>query len=109
MKRRNILPRLEAALADTPVVLVNGPRQTGKTTLVKSLAGKRAGVRYFTFDDAAVLAAAAADPPGFISGTEGLTIIDEVQKVLYGGDTVVPIGDPFDALPVSALWSWRRR
>ncbi|MCY1457967.1 hypothetical protein D9M71_753060 [compost metagenome] len=48
---------------DSPVVLVNGARQTGKSTLVRTL---EQDVRYFTFDDPAVLAAAQADPFGFI-------------------------------------------
>ena len=37
--QRYLLPRIEEAMLDTPVVLVNGPRQAGKTTLVKHLNG----------------------------------------------------------------------
>ncbi len=80
MKRRNIVPRLDAALADTPVVLLHGARQTGKTTLVQRLAAARPGARYYTFDDAAVLAAATGDPPGFLADADDLVILDEVQK-----------------------------
>ncbi len=44
-------PRLlEEALADTPVVLLHGPRQCGKTTLSR-MAGDAAGYAYITFDD----------------------------------------------------------
>lgn len=32
---RLVRPRVDAALRDTPVVLLNGPRQAGKTTLVQ--------------------------------------------------------------------------
>jgi len=39
MFTRAITPRIELALSDTPVVLVVGPRQSGKTTLVRQLAG----------------------------------------------------------------------
>ena len=80
MKRRNIQPKVEAALQDSPVVLLNGARQTGKTTLVRKIAEDRPGTTYFTLDDAATLAAAASDPAGFLAGLDGLAIIDEVQK-----------------------------
>ena len=81
MKRRRIAARLEAALSDTPVVLLQGARQAGKTTLVQSLVEDRAGAQYFTLDDAAVLTAVAADPQGFVAGLEGMVVIDEAQKV----------------------------
>ncbi len=81
MKWRKITDRVNAALADTPVVLLNGARQTGKTTLARSLVRERPGARYYSFDDAAVLAAAADDPPGFVAAGDGPVVIDEVQKV----------------------------
>jgi len=66
-------------MADTPVVLLNGARQTGKTTLVKEVAdGQKA--TYLTLDDAATLAAATADPHGLVQGHDGLLVIDEMQK-----------------------------
>ena len=80
MYRRNIIPRVVAALDDTPVVLLNGARQTGKTTLVQALVAERDGAHYFSLDDLATLAAVAADPSGFLQGLEGLIAIDEVQK-----------------------------
>lgn len=80
MQKRGIEPRLEAALADTPVVLLHGARQTGKTTLVRSLAARRPGAQYFTLDDAAVLAAATEDPAALVAGAGYMVVIDEVQK-----------------------------
>ncbi len=79
----SLLPRFSAervsvALKDTPVVMVNGPRQCGKTTLVRSLVGDRR--RYITLDDDTALAAARNDPAGFIRGIDRATI-DEVQRV----------------------------
>src|SRR5882724_10777964 len=71
---------LTAALADTPVVLIHGPRQCGKTTLAQQV-GRRRGFRYYTFDDAATLAAARADITGFVSRLEKRAILDEVQHV----------------------------
>ena len=81
MYRRLIAQPLEDALADSPVVLVNGARQTGKTTLVKSLSKHGATRAYFTFDDAAVLSAAQSDPAGFLAGLAGPVTLDEVQHV----------------------------
>lgn len=64
------------SLEDTPVVLVSGPRQCGKTTLVRSLTSDRR--TYITLDEASSLAAARADPVGMIRGLDRATI-DEVQ------------------------------
>ncbi len=72
--------RLAEALSDTPVVLVHGPRQCGKTTLAR-MVGDRLGHAYLTFDDAATLAAAEADPTGFVDDLPGRVILDEVQRV----------------------------
>ncbi|MGE3313109.1 MAG: ATP-binding protein [Limisphaerales bacterium] len=66
-------------MADTPVVLVNGARQTGKTTLAQALADRN-GAQYFTLDDAATLGLVAADPNGFIRNLKGPVVIDEIQK-----------------------------
>lgn len=81
MAWRKIEENLETALADTPVVLLHGARQTGKTTLARDLAARRPEARYFTLDDAAVLAVAAADPAGFVAQSgAGMVVIDEIQK-----------------------------
>ena len=79
MYTRHISTLLVDALADTPVVLLNGARQTGKSTLAKSLATSNA-YRYLTMDDRVVLAAAKDDPAGFIAGLGGPVILDEVQR-----------------------------
>ena len=68
------------AMRDTPVVLLNGGRQTGKTTLVQAIAPKLQNSVYVTLDDATVLAGAAADPRGLLDTAGGTLIIDEVQK-----------------------------
>lgn len=74
---RFLRPRLVEALADTPVVLVHGPRQCGKTTLAQTMAG----YAYITFDDAVQLAAAKADPVSFVADLPDKVILDEVQRV----------------------------
>lgn len=77
--QRWLLPRLRDALSDTPVILLNGARQTGKSTLAQRMIGARKG-RYLTLDDPTALAAAQADPASFVSDHHGLLVIDEVQK-----------------------------
>ena len=76
---RFVESRLTEALADTPVVLIHGPRQCGKTTLAQ-MAGDARGYGYFSFDDDVILAAAQADPVGFIAGLPDRVILDEVQR-----------------------------
>lgn len=79
MYPRHLAPTLEEALSDRPVVLLNGARQVGKSTLVQSLADSHSA-EYFTLDDATVLAAATRDPAGFVAGLAGPVILDEVQR-----------------------------
>ena len=52
---RRIEARVAEALTDTPVVLIAGPRQAGKTTLVRQMADP--GLRYLTLDDELTLLA----------------------------------------------------
>lgn len=77
MYKRFAEARLREALADTPVVLVVGPRRAGKTTLVRDIDG--AGRAYLTLDDQTVLSAAQEDPVGFVRSLDRVTI-DEVQR-----------------------------
>lgn len=79
MYTRHILPLLYEALADTPVVLLNGARQTGKSTLVQSLSAGHAR-RYLTLDDRVTLTAAKGDPEGFVAGLNEPVTLDEVQR-----------------------------
>lgn len=79
MKERNITTAIATALKDTPVVLVNGARQTGKTTLVKGIARKRRAT-YFTLDDHGTLDAALNDPAGFVASLGDFAVVDEVQN-----------------------------
>jgi uncharacterized protein len=77
---RHVVPRVLDALADSPVVLIHGPRQCGKTTLVRQI-GRRENYAYFSFDDPVAMAAAERDPIGFIADMPDRAILDEVQRV----------------------------
>src|ERR1051326_5635112 len=80
MIRRNLTSDLVAALGDTPVVVLHGARQTGKSTLVRELARTRPSSSYVTLDDAVALSAARLDPAGVLAGFPGKVVLDEVQR-----------------------------
>ena len=71
---------VSAALADTRVVLINGVRQAGKSTLARTIVATRPDAKIQLLDVAEVRNAANADPSGFVQH-EGLLVLDEVQRV----------------------------
>ena len=75
MIHRHITDQVREALTDTPAVLVNGARQTGKSTLVQSEELGEQDRQYLTFDDPGVLAAAKGDPNGFVAGLKSVAYI----------------------------------
>lgn len=77
--RRFAEAALVETLADTPAVLIHGPRQCGKTTLARSV-GEARDYTYFSFDDDVTLAAAKADPVGFVGDLPDRVVLDEVQR-----------------------------
>ena len=77
MLTRHLTQPLTDALSDTPVVLVVGARQVGKSTLAHTADPGRTEL---TLDDLGVLAAAQGDPAGFVAGQAGPVLIDEVQR-----------------------------
>ena len=77
MYPRFIERQVREALADTRVVLLCGPRQSGKTTLAQRIAEET--FPFFTLDDATTLDAASADPVGFLRGLDR-AVIDEIQR-----------------------------
>ena len=79
----DLLPRhaqslVADALEDTRVVLINGARQAGKSTLTRLTAASRPGTAIRLLDDAATLQAAQDDPVSFVEH-DGLMVIDEIQ------------------------------
>lgn len=75
-----MVPSIVAALADTPVVFLNGARQTGKSTLARHIASQEHPARYVTLDDAVALSSVRSDPTGFLAGLDGPVVLDEVQR-----------------------------
>ena len=91
---RLIEPRFAEALEDSPVVLIEGPRQCGKTTFAQMVcapeflpdgatAGQTAslGYTYLNFDNDVIRAGAEADPLGFVADLPERVVLDEVQRV----------------------------
>lgn len=74
------MPDLRAALQDTPVTMLIGPRQSGKSTLAKALVDDLDDARYVSLDRGLNLSAARDDPTGFVAGTSQTLVIDEVQR-----------------------------
>lgn len=71
---------LRRLLEISPVVLIHGPRQCGKTTLAR-IVGDSQGYEYLSFDDPDILAYATDDPVDFARTLPERCILDEVQKV----------------------------
>ncbi|MGM1018473.1 MAG: ATP-binding protein [Actinomycetota bacterium] len=78
--RRLVFSRVEEALEDTRIVVLQGARQVGKSTLGAEVLADRAGLAV-TLDDPASLDFARADPVGFVEqAPEGTLMIDELQR-----------------------------
>ena len=74
---RRIEPSIAEAMLGTPVVLLAGPRQAGKTTLVRKIATENK-LRYLTLDDEFTLLSASEDPVGLIRSLDR-AVIGEIQ------------------------------
>jgi predicted AAA+ superfamily ATPase len=82
---RHAVDQVLASLRQARVVLLNGPRQAGKTTLVRDLLRPRIGGTFVTLDDETELAACRADPRTFLDRPRPM-IVDEFQ---HGGDALL--------------------
>jgi uncharacterized protein len=78
--KRAIEAQFQEALEHSPVVLLLGARQVGKSTLAQKLA-KDKSLPYITFDEATSLSAASLDAQGYIQGLQPPLVLDEVQRV----------------------------
>ena len=80
LRTRFAEPVVAESIADTPVTLIHGPRQCGKTTLAR-MVGEPRGYSYLSFDSDDTLAQARYDPTGFALDLPRRVILDEVQRV----------------------------
>jgi predicted AAA+ superfamily ATPase len=93
---------LQRRLANYPVVVVTGPRQSGKTTLARATAPNAS---YLSLEDPDTRAFAADDPRGFLRSLGPQTILDEVQRCpslfsyLQGAVDADPSCKPVSAAP----------
>ena len=76
--KRLIKTRLVELLQDFRIVYLTGPRQAGKSTLVREIA-KEQGMGYYTFDDATLAASAESDPQGLLAALPKPLVLDEFQ------------------------------
>ena len=86
--RRDIEKQVLQSLKVFPAVYVNGPRQAGKTTLVRVLLADKFPARFITFDDVLERGAAMRNPQAYLADAGFPLIIDEVQAV---PDIVYPL------------------
>jgi len=77
MIQRNIAPVLQALASQYPVITLTGPRQSGKTTLARSLFTDKP---YVTLEDPDVRRFASVDPRGFLGGYAQGAVVDEIQR-----------------------------
>lgn len=85
LKPRHATATVTELLRSGRVIVVNGPRQAGKTTMVRDQVMPTTGGTYVTLDDERQLAACIDDPPTFLARPKPL-IIDEFQRA---GDTLL--------------------
>lgn len=80
MRTRYAQDLIEETLEDTPITVIQGARQVGKSTLVREVVAQR-DATVLSLDATATYNAARADPDAFVRQAEGLLVIDEVQRV----------------------------
>ncbi len=80
MLPRHAKPLLIESIEDSPVTLIQGSRQSGKTTLAQ-LVAEPLGYSYLNFDDDVARTTALNDPAGFVADLPDRVVLDEIQRV----------------------------
>jgi predicted AAA+ superfamily ATPase len=80
MFRRNLLGKVQESVRFSPATLVNGARQTGKSTFVKTSFVEGSSFTYVNMDDLNLLRLAKSDPLTFVAQFQGRAAIDEIQR-----------------------------
>ena len=78
---RKLSDKILFSLRNNPIVFLNGPRQSGKSTLARMLIRNDYPAEYLSFDDESQIAAARVSPQKFLNQLRGPAVIDEVQMV----------------------------
>lgn len=78
--KRNILGEVIHNASIFPVITITGPRQSGKTTLIKQAFPEK---KYFSLEDPDILLMAKEDPRQFLSGNKNGMILDEIQNAPF--------------------------
>ena len=78
MLQREIITAINLLVDKYPIIAVTGPRQSGKTTLLKYMFPE---YRYVSLENPDVRSFAATDPNGFLKEYSEYVIFDEVQRV----------------------------
>src|SRR5438046_221915 len=81
MFERFVKDNIIKAAKDTPVAMVCGARQTGKSTLLAHLGKEIPNLTYKTFDDITTRSIASQNPQAFLEGLPRPLVLDEVQHV----------------------------
>lgn len=108
MIERTLEAKIKSRLFKEKVIIVYGPRQSGKTTLCKKLLSSYEGGRYFLCDNPDVKEAlshkTATEMADFL-GKKGLVVLDEAQNILNIGTTLKLLVDTYPQLQIIATGS----
>lgn len=91
--RPRLLQEISTRLAESPVTVLLGARQTGKSTLARMIAAQHDGARFFDLEVAADRAALTAAPEKVLAGATGLVILDEIQRMPALFEVLRPLAD----------------
>lgn len=93
MYRRNLSAKIAESIRYSPATLINGARQTGKSTFIKNAFVDGSDFSYVNLDDLNLLRLAKADPVTFVDQLQSHAAIDEIQRV---PDLMLPLKKAID-------------